>query len=175
MEQSETGKISKIRGKISEKFGQKPKPKEFSSFVDFVKFIEKDSDGVVAEATEKTTLTEIGLVKKQTSYAVTKYEVELRGVRDNEGKEETVCKLLIPCGEIVRGSNFSKSDSSDRDRLSSEEEQHRLKCFAVIEHKLRLVDSDKRRKVIYFGKEINDDFYNALQTTVKNLGISPVL
>ncbi|HZJ18682.1 MAG TPA: hypothetical protein VFD45_03635 [Patescibacteria group bacterium] len=169
---------SKIRARIKEGLGTKSKPKaiEFSSLVDFLNFSEGASDGIVAEATEKTILTELGFNKKRIVNIVTNFAVELRGVKDREnGKEEIVSRYSIPCGEIERDKYFSPPGPSDPIEINSKEQELRLRSFAVLDHKLRLVDEDRRKRVLYFGIELNDVSYRSLRETVKNLGISPVI
>lgn len=175
MEQGEVGKTikAKIR-KVRERFKENSKPKEFSSFSYFADFANKNSDRVVVEATEKETLYESGFTVKRDRHVLKEFVVELRGVKDDDSGEKTVCNFLIPCGEIELDKGFSFFDLESTD-ISSEVNDLRLKCFAVIDHRLRLIDEDKRGKTIYFGKELHKDTYDALSKTVKNLGISPVL
>lgn len=170
MEAGEAGKTvrERLRGKL------KPE-KKFDTFADFADFANRNSDRVVVETTEKETLYEMGFNVKRKRHVLKEFTVDFRGIeKSDDKKERTVCRISIPCGAIELDKSFSVFDSSETD-VSSEINILRLKCFAVLDHRLRLIDEDKRGRTIYFGKELHKDTYNALQTTVKILGISSVL
>lgn len=178
MELGEAGrKIVRIIKPKKEVSSAKLKPeRKFDTFADFADFANRNSDKVVVETTEKETLYEVGLNVKKKRDVLKEFAVEFRGVKvkDDDSREETVCRISIPCGAIELDKSFSVFDSPETD-ISSEIDTLRLKCFAVLDHRRKLIDEDKRGETIFFGKKLHEDTYNALRTTVKTLGISPVL